>query len=112
MPKFPLSLGLVGDSRAALQGENRMRNRIVTVFLLAGLALAACSPDQPASTHLPDMSSPATATPGSMVPTNPEAAHMMEPISAPNVQPAAQTQGSQPLAYQEENGVKVFELTT
>jgi FtsP/CotA-like multicopper oxidase with cupredoxin domain len=37
---------------------------------------------------------------------------MMEPISAPNVQPAAQTQGSQPLAYREENGVKVFELTT
>lgn len=53
----------------------------------------------------------ATPTPGSMMPTNPEAAHMMEPISGTNVQPATETKGGQPLAYREENGVKVFELT-
>jgi FtsP/CotA-like multicopper oxidase with cupredoxin domain len=52
-----------------------------------------------------------TATPGSMMPVNPAAAHMMEPITAPNVQPATETTGGQPLAYREENGVKVFELT-
>ena len=54
----------------------------------------------------------ATATPGSMMATNPEAAHMMEPIGGTNVQPASETEGGQPLAYREENGVKVFELTT
>jgi hypothetical protein len=42
-----------------------------------------------------------TATPGSMMPTNPQAAHMMEPITAPNVQPASHTTGAQPLAYRE-----------
>jgi FtsP/CotA-like multicopper oxidase with cupredoxin domain len=47
-----------------------------------------------------------------MMPTNPEAAHMMEPISGSNVQPATETTGSQPLAFREENGVKVFDLTT
>lgn len=53
-----------------------------------------------------------TATPGSMMADNPDAAHMMEPITAPNVQPATQTEGGQPLEFREENGVKVFELTT
>lgn len=53
----------------------------------------------------------ATATPGKMSPVDPEAAHMMEPITAPNAQPATQATGSQPLAYREENGVKIFELT-
>lgn len=54
----------------------------------------------------------ATPTPGSMIATNPEAAHMMEPISGANVQPATETKGGQPLAFREEDGVKVFELTT
>lgn len=36
---------------------------------------------------------------------------MMEPITAPNVQPATGSQGGQPLKYREENGAKVFELT-
>jgi FtsP/CotA-like multicopper oxidase with cupredoxin domain len=36
---------------------------------------------------------------------------MMEPITAPNVQPATETTGGQPLEFREENGVKVFELT-
>ena len=51
-----------------------------------------------------------TATPGSMMAENPEASHMMEPITAPNVQPATEAEGAQPLEFREENGVKVFEL--
>ena len=43
---------------------------------------------------------------------NPEAAHMMEPITAPNVQPATETEGGQSLEFREENDVKVFEITT
>lgn len=53
-----------------------------------------------------------TPTPGSMRAENPEAAHMMEPISAPDVQPATETEGGRPLEYRLENGIKVFELTT
>lgn len=52
-----------------------------------------------------------TVTPGSMIVDNPDAAHMMEPITDPNVQPATDTEGGQPRAYREENDVKVFELT-
>jgi FtsP/CotA-like multicopper oxidase with cupredoxin domain len=47
-----------------------------------------------------------------MMMDNPEAAHMMEPITAPNVQPATESEGGQPLEYRLENGVKVFELIT
>jgi manganese oxidase len=82
-------------------------------LLLVALAffLVACAPAIPATE---DVSSPpaATATPGSMTADNPEAAHMMEPISAPNVPLATETEGSQPLTFREENGVRVFELTT
>jgi manganese oxidase len=53
-----------------------------------------------------------TSTPGSMMAEDPKAAHMMEPITAPNVRPATETQGGQLLEYHVENGVKVFELTT
>ncbi|MFH1908650.1 MAG: FixH family protein [Chloroflexota bacterium] len=53
----------------------------------------------------------ATATPGSMIPDSPGAAHMMEPITGINVQPATETIGGQPLAYTDDNGVNVFELT-
>jgi FtsP/CotA-like multicopper oxidase with cupredoxin domain len=53
-----------------------------------------------------------TPTPGSMMAENPEAMHMMSPITAPNVEPAADTKGGQPLEYRMEDGVKVFELTT
>lgn len=52
-----------------------------------------------------------TTTPGSMLASNPEAAHMMEPITGANVQPATDITGGQPLSFQEENEVKVFELT-
>ena len=63
-------------------------------------------------TLAPGASAGVTATPGSMMPDNPEAAHMMEPITAPDIQPASETEGGQPLAFRDENGVKVFELTT
>ena len=58
-----------------------------------------------------DVSGAPTATPGSMMADNPEAADMMEPITAPDVQPATETVGGQLLDFREENGVKVFELT-
>lgn len=38
--------------------------------------------------------------------------HSMEPISAAGVPLATETQGGQPLSFREEDGVKVFELTT
>jgi FtsP/CotA-like multicopper oxidase with cupredoxin domain len=79
------------------------------------LILSACAP-----AVTPDNASPMnndnsnmmneTPTPGSMMADKPEATHMMEPITAPNVQPATDTIGGQALAYRDENGVKVFEL--
>ena len=90
----------------------------VLVFSVVGLAmiLSACAPalgpnNVPVNNDSSDVVNE-TPTPGSMTMENPEAAHMMEPITAPNVQPATDTQGGQPLEYREENGVKVFELTT
>lgn len=96
----------------------------VLVLLLASfvLILGACAPATSARPGGPSTAgdngnapmaehSMITATPGSMSADNPEAAHMMEPISAPNVQPATETEGGQPLEFREENGVKVFELT-
>jgi len=76
------------------------------------ILLAACAPGAPtqASNNMP-MQSMATSTPGSMMADNPEASHMMEPITAPNVQPATETQGGQALEFRSENGVKIFELT-
>jgi FtsP/CotA-like multicopper oxidase with cupredoxin domain len=86
------------------------------MFVGLAMILAACAPALPATRapgNMPmgemDMM---TATPGSMMAENPEAAHMMEPITAPNVQPAAEIEGGQPLTFREENGVKIFELTT
>jgi hypothetical protein len=101
-----------------------MRTFLILALLSLVLVLSACSTQSPAPTAVSDnfqmgsgdmdMSEPsgaATPTPGSMMPTNPEAAHMMEPIGGSNVQAATETKGGQPLAYREENGVKVFELT-
>ncbi len=101
------------------------------IFSVIGLALilSACAPGAGATPaggmpndnngHMPmsginqpGVNAGVTSTPGSMMADNPEAAHMMEPITAPNVQPATETEGGQPLAYREEDGVKVFELTT
>jgi FtsP/CotA-like multicopper oxidase with cupredoxin domain len=83
------------------------------MFVLLALApiLASCAPAL-AATQATQNPPPVTATPGSMTADNPEAAHMMEPISAPNVAAATQTEGGQPLDFREEDGFKVFELTT
>jgi FtsP/CotA-like multicopper oxidase with cupredoxin domain len=87
-----------------------MKRLIVFVCMTLSLILSACAPtgEMPMGDNEPMM----TATPGSMVAVNPEAAHMMEPITSENVQPATETQGGQLLAHIEEDGVKVFELTT
>jgi hypothetical protein len=79
------------------------------------LILSACAPAVPVTgnENMPTADAQiVTATPGSMTANDPEAAHMMEPITAPNVQPATETEGGQPLEFREKNGVKVFELTT
>lgn len=108
-----------------------MKVSLLTVIISLVLILSACSTPKPSPTAIPEVvmgsdntsmdsgnmgmsgaSGAATPTPGSMMPTNPEAAHMMEPIGGTNVQPATETIGGQSLAYREENGVKVFELTT
>lgn len=85
------------------------------IFAIASI-LAACAPTTSSSDgEMNDNGSAmktATATPGSMMIENPNAAHMMEPITAPNVQPATASKGGQPLEYHREGGVKVFELTT
>src|SRR5581483_12195027 len=88
-----------------------MKIKKILIFSLIALALvlSACAPAETPGSTMPMNS---TATPGSMMADNPEAAHLMEPITAPNAQPATETEGGQPLAYREENGVKVFELTT
>ncbi|MBI5943633.1 MAG: copper oxidase [Chloroflexi bacterium] len=80
----------------------------IFLFTLTSLALilSACAPTTPSKNADP------TPTPGSMMMENPEAAHMMEPITVPNVQPATESTGGQPLEYRVEDGVKVFELTT
>jgi len=86
-----------------------MRKTLLLVAL--ALFLVACAPAVPATQDVNNPTAP-TATPGSMTADNPEAAHMMEPISAPNVPLATETEGGQPLTFREEDGVKVFELTT
>ena len=98
------------------------RGYMKSIIALTTLAfiLGACAPAQ---TTVPDTDSgnspmdrgtdsEMTPTPGSMMANNPEAAHMMEPITAPNVEPATESVGGQPLDFRVENGVKVFELTT
>jgi len=101
-----------------------MRKILIFGLVSLTLILAACAPSTGAgpNTGMPGgndngnmpmgNNSAVTATPGSMMADNPDAAHMMEPITAPNVQPATQTEGGQPLEFREENGIKVFELTT
>ncbi len=103
-----------------------MFKKLTFVISMMAILLAACSPGRSSATKTQQSmmetgGAPmnqgntgmiATTTPGNMMPSNPAAAHMMEPITAPNLQQATQTTGGQPLAYREENGVKVFELTT
>ena len=91
-----------------------MKKGLLLVLVSLVLLLTACSPANSSDNHnMPVDNNPMmTATPGSMAPSNPESAHVMEPITAPNVQTATETKGGQPLAFRNENGVKVFELTT
>ena len=98
-----------------------MRKILIFGLISLALILAACAPSTDAnpsggmpmsdgSGNTPMGNNPMmTATPGSMMSTG---NNMMEPITAPNAQPATETTGGQPLAYREENGVKIFELTT
>ena len=93
-----------------------MKRTLILGLLGLTFLLAACSPAVATNSNssMPMNSSGmqgATSTPGSMMAENPGASHMMEPITAPNVQPATESQGGQPLEYREDNGVKVFELT-
>ncbi len=94
-----------------------MKKTLVFAAIGLSLILSACAPAVTSTPSMPmdgdgsNMMMDGTATPGSMMANNPEAAHMMEPIRAPNAQPATETEGGQPLAFREENGVKVFELT-
>src|SRR3990172_200901 len=92
-----------------------MKKILGFALISIALILSACAPSSGGNNdnNMPMGDNPMmTATPGSMMPSNPDMGHSMEPITAPNVQPATQTTGGQPLAYREENGVKVFELTT
>lgn len=91
-----------------------MKKVSVCAVVSLALILSACAPATSGADNqnMPMNNAPMmTATPGSMMAENPEAAHMMEPITAPNVQPATETTGGQPLAFRVKNGVKVFELT-
>jgi len=102
-------------STAIIQFERGSMKRSLLVAWMGLLILSACAPAVPVTgnENMPmEDAQIVTATPGSMTANNPEAAHMMEPITAPNVQPATETEGGQPLEFREENGVKVFELTT
>lgn len=90
-----------------------MRKTFLFVLTSLAVILSACTrPITPTDSMPMSDGMSATPTPGSMMADNPEAAHMMEPISAPNVQPASAAEGGQPLEYRLEDGVKVFELTT
>ena len=80
------------------------------VLVSVSILLSACAPG---GGNMPMGTDPImTATPGSMMSSNSDMGHVMEPITAPNVQPATETTGGQPLAYRDEDGIKVFELTT
>lgn len=84
-----------------------MKKALIFSMVSMAVILSACAPGANNNSN----TIKETPTSGSMTADNPEAAHMMEPITAPNVQPATQTEGGQPLTYREENGVKVFEIT-
>lgn len=96
-----------------------MKKRLFLLIFLA-LLLSACAvpgaggtpPQTPTSDTMPGMVMDATSTPGSMSASNPGAGHMMEPLKGENAAPATEKVGGQPLVYKDEDGVKVFELTT
>ncbi len=95
-----------------------MTIKMKSVLVVFVIFLSGCSPRQPTPVVSPqnmmgsgDAGMSPTATPGSMMPVKPEASHMMEPIRGENALPATETMGGQPLAYREEHGVKVFDVT-
>lgn len=90
--------------------EQSMKRILFLAIPVLALVLSACGaqPTAPMNTSMMDTT---TATPGSMMSNNPAASHMMEPITVPNIQPATEKVGGQPLVYREEDGVKIFELT-
>jgi FtsP/CotA-like multicopper oxidase with cupredoxin domain len=89
-----------------------MREQLFASLVILALLATACTPAQTSQPNTSGGQIQVTPTPGQMVHTNPEAAHMMAPISGSNVQPANAERGGQPLDYHLEDGVKVFELTT
>jgi len=95
---------------------DRKMKKILFLLVTFALLLPACGRAVPAAQSMP-ANNPGgammntTATPGGMMSTNPAAAHMMEPITAPNVGAASADQGGQPLNFRLEEDVKVFELT-
>lgn len=109
-----------------------MKKIFIPAIIALALVLSACSSNQPPPATLAPEAENAqaesdqnmdgmqmstgignsTPTPGSMMPESAGMGHMMEPIGDGNAPAATETQGGQPLAYQEEGGVKVFEITT
>lgn len=81
---------------------------LTTLLVPAILIMSACASNRP--TPAPVSVGP-TPTPARMTSDSPGMGHMMEPISDAGAQPATQERGGQPLAFRQENGVKVFELT-
>ena len=77
-----------------------MKKSLFVSMIVSAIVLSACAP-----AAVPDKNKIPTATPGSMMADNPAASHMMEPITAPNVQPATENVGGQPLEYRLEDGV-------
>lgn len=106
----------MAEEQMALRNTDRLvhekRRGRRTVAWLAGLLLVAlasgCS--GPRATPAPSV---ATPTPG-MMGAVAEPGHLRhgDPLPDADIPPATETHGGQLLAYREENGVKVFELTS
>lgn len=94
-----------------------MKIKFAILFPVVALILSACvSAPSASKTGQSEVAGTShtlmpTATPGSMSPEG-MGGHMMEPIGGEHVEQASETTGGQPLSFTEENGVKVFELTT
>lgn len=82
------------------------------LLMMIGIVLTACSATSEPIGVGNDIVINATATPGSMIAPDSDGGHSMNPITGTNIEPATEDVGGQPLEFREENGVKVFELTT
>jgi len=112
-----------------------MKRVLILPIVAIALILSACSAGQPApadaaadnregqevqmgvsgdmeNMQMGSSAGEATPTPGSMASEPGGMGHMMEPIGGENAPLATETRGGQPLAFHEENGVKIFEITT